>query len=85
MRRAEVPLIEREPEDIRRALGAYLGLDPEQVRVTKLQLAEGREVAYIRVIWPRAAWRTSNEDAGRRGRRPLQPPAGGTDRKEMTK
>ena len=72
MRRAEIPLIEREPDDIRRALGAYLGLEPEQVRVTKLRLTDEREVAYIRVIWPKAAWKTSKDDTGRAERKEMR-------------
>ena len=60
-RQKPVPLVERETEDIRKALAAYFDVDPEDVRVTKAKLAGGRQVAYIRVVWPEPAWRTQEK------------------------
>lgn len=57
----ELPMIEREPEEIRQAFADFFALDPEDVRVTKLQLSEGRSVAYIRAVW------TSRPKEKRRG------------------
>ena len=56
MRRAKpvpipVPLLEREPDEIRAALAEYFAVDPEDVRIQKHALGEGRNVAYFRIIW----------------------------------
>lgn len=48
-----VPLLEREPKEITAALADFLGVDPKDVRITKLKLSEGKNVAYIRAVWPR--------------------------------
>lgn len=56
-----VPLIEREPEEIRRELAAFFGVGLDAVRVTKVSLGQGRNVAYIRTIWPERAWRTNEK------------------------
>lgn len=52
-KRRERPLIEREPEEIRREMAEYLGMPKDAIRVTKAQLGDGREVAYIRAVWKR--------------------------------
>ena len=48
-----MPLLEREPEEINAELADFLGVDPENIRITKLKLSEGKNVAYIRAVWPR--------------------------------
>lgn len=52
-KKKQTPLIERDEKDIRREMARFLGESEEAVRVTKAQLADGRAVAYIRVVWKR--------------------------------
>lgn len=47
------PLIERDENEIRREMARFLGEDEKNVRVTKAELSDGRQVAYIRVVWKR--------------------------------
>lgn len=47
------PLIERDENEIRREMARFLGEDEKNVRVTKAKLSDGRQVAYIRVVWKR--------------------------------
>ena len=46
-----VPLLERETEDIRSELARFFGIRKSSVRITKLTLGDGRNVAYIRLVW----------------------------------
>lgn len=47
------PLIERDENEIRREMARFLGEDEKNVRVTKAELSDRRQVAYIRVVWKR--------------------------------
>ena len=55
MRKARpVPLFERETADIQKTLAAYFDVPADEVRITRAKLADDRQVAYIRVVWPPA-------------------------------
>ena len=52
-KRRERPLIERDEKEIQREMAEYLGMPKDAIRVTKAELSDGRQVAYIRVVWKR--------------------------------
>lgn len=55
LKKADRPLIERTPEEVRQHLAEYFGTDPEDVRVEIRPLGEGRSVGWFRAIWQTGA------------------------------
>ena len=62
---APAPLIERDAKEIRAELAAFLGVEPDAVRVEKHKLGEGKHIAFIRVTWT-PAWTTDQAEKGKR-------------------
>lgn len=69
-RQKPIPLIEREPEEIRRELAAFFGVGLDAVRVTKAKLTDGRMVAYMRLVWTPCGYMPEKPKERRRRGRP---------------
>ena len=64
-KRRERPLIERDEKEIQREMAEYLGMPKDAIRVTKAELSDGRQVAYIRAVWKRevSTWKRKKRSA----------------------